>query len=87
MIRLIRVKDSTEILLNSNLVYNVNEVERGKTIITLEGGEEVTVKNTALDITQKMAAYRIGLAEARKQEGKEKEKEKKKTGQEKKKGS
>jgi uncharacterized protein YlzI (FlbEa/FlbD family) len=86
MIRLIRT-DGQEILLNANLVQNVNEIQRGNTIITIVGGEEVTVKNTALDITQKMSAYRVGLAEAKKQEGKEKDKEKRKTHHEKKKGS
>lgn len=78
-----------EILLNANLILNVNEVERGNTIISIKGGDKVTVKNTAMDITQKISAYRVGLAEASKLEGKEKEreKEKKKTSHEKKKES
>lgn len=74
MIRLIRT-DGMEILINSNMIESLNlgEPESGiGTVITLGTGEQVLVKNTRSDIMQKIGAYRMGLADARRQEEKKK---------------
>jgi uncharacterized protein YlzI (FlbEa/FlbD family) len=74
MIRVIRT-DSQEILLNSNLIENISPLpEKKGTVVTLGTGEKVYVKNTQGDILQKMDAYRLGLAEARRQEERDKKK-------------
>jgi uncharacterized protein YlzI (FlbEa/FlbD family) len=74
MIRLIRT-DGMEILINSTMIeaLNLGDLESGVgTVITLGTGEQVLVKNTRSDIMQKIGAYRMGLAEARREEEKKK---------------
>jgi uncharacterized protein YlzI (FlbEa/FlbD family) len=57
MIRLIR-QDGVEILLNVDVIKSIEGKE--PTVITLNNGEELKVKNHPLDITEKINAYRIG---------------------------
>ncbi len=62
MIKLIR-EDGVEFLLNSDLV---EKIENGiYTIITLKGGEELRVKNSQYDITEKIKSYMAGIREDR----------------------
>jgi len=62
MIKLIR-EDGVEFLLNSDLV---EKIENGiYTIITLEGGEELRVKNSKYDIIEKIKSYMTGIKEDR----------------------
>jgi uncharacterized protein YlzI (FlbEa/FlbD family) len=65
MIRLIRT-DGMEILLNSNMIESlVSGESKLGTVIKLATGDEVLVKNSRGDIMQKIGAYRMGLAAAR----------------------
>ncbi len=64
-----------EILINSTMIeaLSLGDLESGVgTVITLGTGEQVLVKNTRSDIMQKIGAYRMGLAEARREEEKKK---------------
>jgi len=60
MIRLIR-NDGLEFLLNIDLIKSI---ESGvDTIITLNSGEKIRVKNSEKDIMQKIRTHRIGKME------------------------
>jgi uncharacterized protein YlzI (FlbEa/FlbD family) len=58
MIRLIR-QDGVEILLNVDAIKSVQGTD--PTVITLNNGEKLKVKNHHRDITEKIKAYRIGV--------------------------
>lgn len=58
MIRLIR-QDGVEILLNVDAIKSIQG--KDPTVITLNNGEKLNVKNHFLDITEKIKAYRIGF--------------------------
>ncbi len=60
MIRLIRVSDSLEILLNAANIRSAIE-EESKTLITLGNGECVEVKNRAVDVMEKIDAWQKGM--------------------------
>lgn len=53
MIRLIRI-DGVEILLNEDMIQSIEASP--DTTITLAGGEEIKVKNSVSDITEKITA-------------------------------
>ena len=62
-----------EILLNANMIESLTSGESSLgTVIKLATGDEVLVKNSRGDIMQKIGAYRMGRAEAPKQEAKKK---------------
>lgn len=73
MIRVIRT-DGMEILLNSSLIEDLGMTPENTTVVTLGTGEQIYVKNTPADILQKIDAYRYGMAEARKEEDRERKK-------------
>lgn len=73
MIRVIRV-DGMEILLNSALIENLGLTPENLTEVTMGTGEKIIVKNTPADILQKIDAYRYGMAEARREEDRERKK-------------
>ncbi len=75
MIRLIR-KDGIEILLNVNMIRSIES--NTDTVIILNDGERLAVKNHPTDITEKIRAYWMGIKQAE-NEGKKEPKEKKKT--------
>jgi len=58
MIRLIR-QDGVEILLNVDAIKSIQG--KDPTVITLNNGEKLNVKNHPSDITEKIKAYRIGF--------------------------
>ena len=58
MIRLIR-QDGVEILLNVDAIKAIQG--KDPTVITLNNGEKLNVKNHSSDITEKIEAYRIGF--------------------------
>ncbi|MEI6614092.1 MAG: flagellar FlbD family protein [Chrysiogenales bacterium] len=60
MIRLYRL-DGTELLLNVDLISQVESAP--DTVITLLSGEKITVKNSIIDVTVKMKAFRLGIEE------------------------
>ena len=56
------------------MIQNLTPVEKNGTVVRLESGEDVHVKNQYKDIIQKMQAYRTGLSDARRQEDLERKK-------------
>lgn len=56
------------------MIQNLTPVEKNGTVVRLESGEDVHVKNQYKDIIQKMQAYRTGLSDARRQEDQERKK-------------
>lgn len=60
MIRLIR-KDGIEILLNVDRIRSIES--DGETVIHLDNGESLAVKNHPKDITEKIRAFRLGIKE------------------------
>ncbi|MCU0287566.1 MAG: flagellar FlbD family protein [Acidobacteria bacterium] len=73
MIRVIRI-DGVEILLNASHIENLGLTPDNITEVTLGTGEKIYVKNTPADILQKVDAYRFGMAEARREEDRERKK-------------
>ncbi|HLP48622.1 MAG TPA: flagellar FlbD family protein [Candidatus Kapabacteria bacterium] len=73
MIRVIRI-DGAEILLNSSQIEDLGLTPENITEVTMGTGEKIYVKNTPADILQKIDAYRFGMAEARREEDRERKK-------------
>lgn len=72
MIRLSRI-DGMEILLNADLIRTVVDEEGVGTVIELDSGDNVVVKNQTTDVIQKVQAQRIGKSEPRKTDEKDKD--------------